>query len=91
MADDEWTTTWQEELEAEMERVGDPGPVLARAPNEAAFAVQFDAGYGGPDGPHVLAWTEQRVYFPVTYDGSESMGSAPRNPVPEGQEHVGGW
>lgn len=90
MTSDEWMTTWQEELEAAMEKVADPGPVLAYAPNEAAFAVQFDAGYGGAEGPPVLAWTERRAYFPVTYDGAEWVGSAPRSPVPDGQEHVGG-
>jgi hypothetical protein len=45
------------------------------------------AGHGGED---VLIWTEERVYFPVVYDGAEWMGSAPRAPQPAGQGHVGG-
>jgi hypothetical protein len=73
-----------------MEAVGDPGPVIAYAPDEAAFDVAFSDGYGGTEGPGVLAWTEQRVYFPVCYDGSEWIQSAPRNPQAEGQAHVGG-
>jgi len=78
-------TTWNELL-ANL----DPGPIVAKAPNEAAFEVEFDAGYGSSEGPDVLAWTETRVYFPVVYDGAEWMESAPRNPQVEGQPHVGG-
>ena len=73
-----------------MKSHNDPGPVIAYAPDEAAFDVKFDSGYGGTDGPSVLAWTEMRVYFPAQYDGAEWMGSAPRNPTPSGQDHVGG-
>lgn len=69
---------------------GDPGPVLAYAPNEETFDVEFDGGWGSSNGPAVLAWTESHVYFPVVYDGAEWIASAPRNPVPEGQRHVGG-
>ena len=83
-------TTWREELSDEMKSKGDEGPVIAYAPDEAAFDVEFDGGYGGTEGPDVLAWTDQRVYFPVCYDGAEWIGSAPRNPAPEGQSHEGG-
>lgn len=83
------TTTWRKEL-ADAMQDRDPGPVIAYAPDEAAFDVEFDAGYGGTNGPEMLAWTDQRVYFPVCYDGAEWVGSAPRNPQPEGQSHEGG-
>ena len=82
-------TTWRQELEAAMEQAGDAGPVIAYAPDPATFDVEFDGGYGGSEGPDVLAWTEARVYFPVVYDGAEWIESAPRNPRPEGQGHVG--
>lgn len=85
-----WPTTWRKELDQEMRRAGDPGPVIAVAPDEGAFDVEFDSGYGGSRGPDVLAWTATRVYFPVVYDGAEWIGSAPRNPRGEGQGHVGG-
>lgn len=44
----------------------------------------------------IAAWlraliAEQQVYFPVVYDGSEWLGSAPRDPERRGQEHVGRW
>ena len=94
MTDD--MTTWRDELAVARKppygetRPIDASPVVAVAPDEGALDVRFDSGYGGSDGPHVLIWTEERVYFPVTYDGAEWLGSAPRNPQPEGQPHVGG-
>lgn len=83
------STTWRKELEIAMGN-DDPGPVIAYAPNEAAFDVEFDDNYGGTEGPNVLAWTPTHVYFPVQYDGAEWIGSAPRNPQEHGQSHVGG-
>ena len=82
--------TWRLALAMAMHSRNDPGPVEAYAPNETAFDVEFDAGWGSTDGPPVLAWTERHVYFPVCYDGSEWISSAPRNPQPEGQWHAGG-
>jgi len=84
-------TTWRKALEEEMRDLSDSGPVLAVAPDDAAFDVEFDDDYGSPRGPRVLAWTETRVYFPVCYDGAEWLSSAPRNPGDEGQGHVGSW
>lgn len=83
-------TTWLEELAVAMYSAEDAGPVVALAPDEATFDVEFDPNYGGTEGRSVLAWTATRVYFPVCYDGAEWLGSAPRNPVAEGQPHEGG-
>ena len=52
--------------------------------------VRFDSGYGTSQGPAFTAWSAQRVYFPVVYDGAEWAGSAPRNPCDDDTEHVGG-
>jgi hypothetical protein len=83
------TNTWRALLTDALE--DDPTPtVLAYAPDEAAFDVPFYDGYGGSEGPEVLAWTETYVYFPVVYDGAEWIERAPRHPRPEGQAHVGG-
>jgi hypothetical protein len=87
---DDDLTTWRQQLAKEMQAEEDTSPVVAVAPSEGVLDVQFDAGYGGSEGPDVLIWTEQRVYFPVVYDGAEWLGSAPRNPQPEGQCHLGG-
>lgn len=50
--------------------------------------VEFEDGFGSPEGKPFTLWTEQRVYFPVEYDGAESVASAPRNPCDEVMEHV---
>lgn len=85
-------TTWRQALTEAMKEAGDVSCVVAVAPSEEAFAVDFDDDYGSmPKGPSVLAWTERRVYFPVVYDGSEWLASAPRDPERRGQEHVGRW
>lgn len=84
-------TTWEQELEEERRNVGDTSPIVALAPDDPeVWRRSFYDGYGGTEGEPVLAWSETRVYFPVCYDGAESMGSAPRYPRPEGQDHVGG-
>jgi hypothetical protein len=81
-------TTWRKELDAA--RDVDQSLIVAVAPDDAVLDVQFDGGYGSSEGPAVLVWTEERVYFPVVYDGAEYLGSAPRDPQPDGQRHVGG-
>jgi len=82
--------TWRESLTTAMAEVADSGPVIAYAPDEAAFDVEFDDGWGGSNGPSVAAWTEQYVYFPAVYDGMEWLAGVPRNPRAEGVAHVGG-
>lgn len=65
--------------------------IVAKAPtDESVWDESFHDGYGTAEGKPVLAWSETRVYFPVEYDGSEWIGSAPRDPVKNGQLHVGG-
>lgn len=83
-------TTWRADFEAERENCGDTSPFVAVAPDETVLDIEFDDGYGGSQGPDVLIWTEERVYFPVVYDGAEWLESAPRNPTQRGQRHVGG-
>ena len=84
-------TTWREQLAAARQANGDTTPVAAVAGCcDDVLDAAFDPGYGGAEGPDVLIWTEDFVYFPVTYDGAKSLGSAPRNPRPEPQHHVGG-
>jgi hypothetical protein len=81
-------TTWRKEFQEA--RGQDNSPVVAVAPDESYLDVEFDDSFGTSTGLPVLIWTEQRVYFPVVYDGAEWIGSAPRNPQSEGQPHVGG-
>jgi hypothetical protein len=58
--------------------------------NIPGLLVQFDSGYGGTRGPLFTVWGEKRVYFPAQYDGSEWVGSVPRNPCEQVTNHVGG-
>lgn len=81
-------TTWRKAFARA--RGGDDSPVVHVAPNDAVLDIVFDGGWGGSQGPPVLIWTEERVYFPVVYDGAEWLESAPRDPTDEGQYHVGG-
>ena len=50
----------------------------------------FDDDFGGIEGCPFTAWSENWVYFPVQYDGSEWVGSVPRNPCDIKTEHIGG-
>jgi hypothetical protein len=84
------STTWRKELQQARASAGDQSEIVAVSPGETVLDVSFDDGYGGAEGPAVLIWSEERVYFPMTYDGSEWLDSAPRNPQPDGQAHVGG-
>lgn len=70
-------TTWRKALDHVRWIVEDQTPIIAVAPDETVLDVQFDPGYDGSEGPAVLVWSEERVYFPAVYDGAEWMASAP--------------
>ncbi len=87
---DDELVTWRELIGYELEP--HPGEqIIAVVPDEAALDMKFDNGYGCPEGPVFTAWTQNRVVFPVCYDGAESVRSVPRNPTNEATEHVGGY
>lgn len=58
--------------------------------NHPTMTQPFYDGYGGSEGPAFTAWSLNRVYFPVVYDGSEWVESVARNPTLEAKEHCGG-
>jgi len=78
--------TWRELIAEAMTDTGET--IVAIAGN---IDDRFHSGYGSPEGGPFTVWTETRVYFPVCYDGAESVASAPRNPCDEQTEHVGSW
>lgn len=82
--------SWRKFFEGEREFAGDISALVAVAPENIDLDREFDSGYGSSAGEPILIWTEERVYFPVVYDGAEWLASAPRNPTDSGQEHVGG-
>ncbi|MDP2371897.1 hypothetical protein [Rhodoferax sp.] len=51
---------------------------------------EFDAGYGGVRGCPFTVWTKTSVYFPLCYDGAESVGRVSRNPDGKPTGHQGG-
>lgn len=62
-----------------------------RVPDHMWLDMKFNPDFGCENGPMFRAWTANRVYFPVRYDGSEWVGSVPRNPAPvEDLEGFGG-
>lgn len=84
-------TTWRNLITSEMEVHGlSFSDVIATTLSEEQLDSEFDAGYGSPEGCAFTLWTPLRVFFPLCYDGAESVGSAPRNPSPEACEHQGG-
>ena len=82
-------TNWNELIAEAMSSAKDSGPIIATTLNEADLLRNFDDGYGVSEGEPFTAWTEDRVYFPAVYDGSEWVGSVPRNPSSEKTGHIG--
>lgn len=58
---------------------------------EEELDIEFDEGYGMPEGLPFTLWTTWHVYFPVCYDGSEWCGSVYRNPTKIPTRHQGGY
>ena len=67
-------TTWRKEIEPYRDYI-----VFSTLTNEE-WDVEFDSGYGGTEGKPFLAWSNNYVYFPVCYDGSEWIERVPRGP-----------
>ena len=84
-------TTWRALISEAFEDTGESwNDVVANTLTAEQLDVVFDGGFGGREGVSFTLWTAKRVYFPVTYDGYESVGSAPRDPCDEACAHVGG-
>jgi hypothetical protein len=64
--------------------------VVSSTMTEKEMKRYFDAGYGGTKGVAFTVWTQDSVYFPVCYDGAESVGRVARNPDGKPTEHQGG-
>lgn len=62
------------------------GVVLTWAEARPLLDYAYDTGYGAPDCHAITAWTATHVIWVHEYDGSTSLQSAPRNPVPHEPE-----
>ena len=83
---------WKSLIEETMESHNDSWDNVVSCTLTAAELVEFfDAGYGAPEGKPFTLWTKTRVYFPLTYDGAEGVGSVSRDPDKSPTEHFGGY
>jgi len=83
-------TSWRTMILEEIFYTEGPDAKLAACTlTDEQMDEEFDPGYGRERGAPFTAWTERRVYFPVCYDGSEWVGSAPRHPCDEATYHQG--
>lgn len=83
-------TTWRKEIAKARERAGDKSKLVASTLSETEMDAEFDDGSCCTEGVPFTAWTIDRVYFPVCYDGAEWVESVPRFPCDEKTAHVGG-
>ena len=83
-------TTWRKQLILACQGTGDKFEDLITTLTEEELDIEFDNGFGGEEGLPFTAWSENFVYFPVMYDGSEWVGVVPRNPCDIKVEHMGG-
>lgn len=64
--------------------------VEAHTLSEFDLQRRFHTGFGRLCGSPFTLWTARYVYFPVQYDGRESVGFVSRHPSGEASRHWGG-
>lgn len=84
------TCTWRSLISREATEHNDQLDDFKTTLNEGELDESFVCDYGANEGRAFTAWSARRVYFPVTYDGLTSCGSAPRHPCDEKTLHQGG-
>lgn len=82
-----WRQLIQDEMNDQQESFSD---VVKCTLDNNGLDMEFDEGFGWPEGSPFTLWTHSRVYFPTSYDGAEWVSSAPREPCSEIMTHVGG-
>lgn len=80
---------WYNLLKEAMENDGEDFDKRICTLDEAGLRIEFDAWYGPIEGKPFTAWGEKWMYFPLSYDGEEYVGHAPRNPCDIAMEHQG--
>ena len=81
---------WKDLLAQECRKHGDKLQDLIMTLTPEELIQPFNDDFGGTEGHPFTAWSENWVYFPVQYDGSEWVGSVPRNPCDIKTKHIGG-
>lgn len=81
-------SNWKDMLETALEERGEKLTDLeSNTLTEADMLKKFDSGYGGIEGVPFTAWSAKTVYFPLSYDGAEWVGSVSRHPDGKPTEH----
>ncbi len=76
-----YDTTWRTLLTEALAKNGETmESVTATTLTEDDLDRVFNRDHGGVEGVPFTAWSANFVYFPVEYDGFESVASVPRNP-----------
>ena len=82
---------WKNDLKRAMKERGENlKDIVAGTMSESEMMEEFDCSYGVVEGCSFTVWTENTVYFPICYDGSEWVGSVSRNPDGKPTKHQGG-
>lgn len=84
--------TWKELLDEALAQNGETwADVEFNTMTEEDMNKLFDSGHRqGAQGCPFTIWTNKSVYFPVEYDGSESVGRVSRHPDGKPTEHISG-
>jgi len=83
--------TWRKKLTSSFLANGETwDDVEANTMTNAEMDVAFDDDFGSSNGCPFTVWTKNRVYFPTTYDGMESVESVARHPDGQPTQHIGG-
>lgn len=85
-------TNWRELILIAMKEHGESlGDIISNTLSEQEMDVKFSRGHkAGLEGQPFMIWTNNRVYFPAVYDGSEWVEGVSRNPDGKATHHVGG-
>ena len=81
-----WKTLLGEALEENGESWAD---VEENTMTDNEMSQNFNAGFGYPEGCPFTVWTKSSVYFPLCYDGAESVGRVARHPNGKPTAHQG--
>lgn len=83
--------TWKILLQDTMKDNGETlSDLVANTLTNEQMLEEFSVDYGSTAGTPFTAWSENYVYFPICYDGSEWVGSVARNPNGQPTGHQGG-
>lgn len=82
---------WKTRLDKALQKNGETwADVEHNTMSDADMAKEFDADYGPINGCAFTVWTTRSVYFPLSYDGLESVGRVSRHPDGKPTAHLTG-